>query len=124
MLISRVIDSEIRQKLQKVCKRHDQAVKAQAQAIYRADNDGLAMAASRHPQERWQGTYPAMVRQNEKDLPELLSFFSLRVSPPCVKATAHYQCNQALLRGGAPSDLTAGLLCQRGERGPDHLCPL
>jgi len=53
-----------------------EAVKAGAQAIYRADSNSLAMAAFRSLQKHWQGTYPVMVRQLEKDLPELLSFFT------------------------------------------------
>ena len=67
---------KMRNILQKVRKRDYEAVKAEAQAIYRADNNRLAMAAFRSFQKHWQGTYPAMVRQLEKDLPELLSFFS------------------------------------------------
>jgi len=67
---------KMRNILQKVRKRDYEAVKAGAQAIYRADCSSLAMKAFRSFQKHWQGTYPAMVRQLEKDLPELLSFFS------------------------------------------------
>ena len=52
---------KMRDILQKVRKRDYEAVKAEAQAIYRADNNRLAMAAFRSFQKHWQGTYPAMV---------------------------------------------------------------
>ena len=67
---------KMRNILQKVRKRDYEAVKAGAQAIYRAESNSLAMAAFRSFQKHWQGTYPVMVRQLEKDLPELLSFFT------------------------------------------------
>ena len=67
---------KMRNILQKVRKRDYEAVKTGAQAIYRADNGSLAKEAFRSFQRHWQGTYPAMLRQLEKDLPELLSFFS------------------------------------------------
>ena len=49
--------------LEKVRRRDHDAVKADAQAIYRADS-------------RTQAVYGPMVQQLERDLPELLSFFS------------------------------------------------
>ena len=67
---------KMRNILQKVRKRDYEAVKAGAQAIYRTDSNRLAKEALRSFQKHWQGAYPAMVRQLEKDLPELLSFFS------------------------------------------------
>ncbi|HEY6970684.1 MAG TPA: IS256 family transposase [Candidatus Angelobacter sp.] len=54
---------------------HDQ-VKADAQAIYQAQDRKQAQAAFRMFRSRWQKRYGSMVRQLEKDLPELLSFFS------------------------------------------------
>jgi len=52
---------KMRNILQKVRKRDYEAVKAGAQAIYRADSNSLAMEAFRSFQKHWQGTYPAMV---------------------------------------------------------------
>jgi putative transposase len=46
------------------------------QAIYGAANKNKAQAAFGRFQWEWQYHYPAMVRQLEKDLLELLSFFS------------------------------------------------
>ncbi|MBI4483758.1 MAG: transposase [Acidobacteria bacterium] len=62
--------------LKKVRKRHRDAVKADAQAIYQAENRSEAEAAFRAFRFRWQHAYPRMVRQLERDLPELLTFFS------------------------------------------------
>ena len=47
-----------------------------AQAIYRADHRRQAEAAFRAFRQRWQREYGPMVRRLERDLPELLSFFS------------------------------------------------
>ena len=66
---------KMRNILEKVRKRDYEQVKADAQAIYRAYSGWHAQAAFRRFQARWQSDYPAMVRQLEKDLPELLSFF-------------------------------------------------
>jgi transposase-like protein len=62
--------------LEHVRKRDYAAVKAGAQAICRAANKEKAQAAFNRFQGKWKYGYPAMVRQLEKDLPELLSFFS------------------------------------------------
>jgi transposase-like protein len=59
-----------------VRKRDYEAAKAGAQAIYRADTASLSKEAFERFMGQWQGVYPTMVRQLEKDLPELLSFFS------------------------------------------------
>ena len=63
--------------LEKVRKRDYDAVKADAQAIYLADGSRQAEAEFRRFRKRWREVYPSMVRQLERDLPELLSFFSL-----------------------------------------------
>jgi putative transposase len=52
-------------------------VKADAQAIYLAQGRKQAQAACRRFCRHWQQHYPNMVRQLERDLPELLSFFRL-----------------------------------------------
>ena len=62
--------------LEKVQKRDYEQVKADAQAIYRADNRQQAQAAFRRFCRRWQRHYPSLVRQLERDLPELLTFFA------------------------------------------------
>ncbi|HKV92827.1 MAG TPA: IS256 family transposase, partial [Candidatus Angelobacter sp.] len=62
---------------EKVKKRDFEQVKTDAQAIYQADNRKQAQAAGRHFCRRWQQSYPSLVRQLERDLPELLSFFAL-----------------------------------------------
>jgi putative transposase len=62
--------------LEKV-RRHDHdAVKRDAQAIYGADSRRQAEAAFRAFRRRWQAGYGPMVRPLERDLLELLSFFS------------------------------------------------
>jgi len=67
---------KMRNILEKVRQRDYKAVKADAQAIYLAENRQQAPAAFRTFRRRWQGDYGSMVRQLEGDLPQLLSFFS------------------------------------------------
>ena len=50
-------------------------MKAEAQAIYRADSRRQAEASFRAFRRRWQSLYGSMVRQLERDLTQLLSFF-------------------------------------------------
>lgn len=57
-------------------KRDRDELKRMAQAIYLAEDRKRARAAFRCFKLRWQTEYPTMVRQLEKDLPNLLSFFS------------------------------------------------
>ena len=45
-------------------------------------------------------------------------------SPTLVAQITHYECDRALLRGGATSHPADGLLCERRERGPHHLLHL
>ena len=68
---------KMRNLLEKVRKCDYDAVKADAQAIYLAEGRGAAQAAARAFCRRWRTAYPRMVRQLERDLPELLSFFRL-----------------------------------------------
>jgi putative transposase len=68
---------KMRNILERVRKRDYEAVKGEAQAIYRADSRREAQAAFRRFQTHWREAYPAMVKQLEKDLPDLLSFFRL-----------------------------------------------
>lgn len=65
----------LRNILEKVRKGDYDAVKQDAQAIYRAESRRLAETAFRDFRRRWQRQYGPMVRQLERDLPELLSFF-------------------------------------------------
>jgi putative transposase len=68
---------KMRNILEKVRRRDHHAVKADAQAIYLAESRGQAQAAFRNFRARWKREYSSMVKQLERDLPELLSFFSL-----------------------------------------------
>jgi putative transposase len=67
---------KMRNILDKVRKRDYDAVKADAQAIYLARGRRQAVAAARVFCRRWCRDYPTMVRQLERDLPELLAFFA------------------------------------------------
>ena len=67
---------KMRNILEHVRKRDYDEVKRGAQAIYRADCRRQAEAAFRTFRQRWQRAYGPMVRRLERDLPELLSFFS------------------------------------------------
>ena len=67
---------KMRNILEKVRRRDYDQVKRDAQAIYGADSRRQAEAAFRAFRRRWQAVYGTMVRQLERDLPELLSFFS------------------------------------------------
>ena len=58
-------------------KRDREELKSMAQAIYLAEDRKRARAAFRCFKLRWQTEYPTMVKQLEKDLPDLLAFFSL-----------------------------------------------
>ena len=67
---------KMRNILKKVKKADRQAVKQDAQAIYLADSRSEATAAFRHFKQCWQAAYPQQVKSLQKDLPELLAFFS------------------------------------------------
>lgn len=67
---------KMRNILAKVRGGDQEAVKAEAQAIYNADSRREAQAAFRTFQAHWRTIYPALVKRLERDLPELLSFFS------------------------------------------------
>ena len=67
---------KMRNLLEKVRKRDSEAVKADAQAIYQAESRRQAQAAFATFRVHWQAAYPTLVQQLEKDLPELLVFFS------------------------------------------------
>jgi len=68
---------KMRNIVEHVRKRDYDEVKRDAQAIYRADSRAQAQAAFRRFRARWLRDYGPMVRRLERDLPELLSFFSL-----------------------------------------------
>ncbi len=67
---------KMRNILEKVRQRHYDQVKADARAIYLAPSRAAARDAVQRFGRRWRPEYPSMVRQLERDLPELLSFFS------------------------------------------------
>jgi putative transposase len=66
---------KMRNILERVRKRDYAEMKSGAQKIYLAESKAKAQAAFRRFAWRWREAYPGMVRQLEKDLPELLSFF-------------------------------------------------
>jgi putative transposase len=66
---------KMRNLLEKVRRRDYDRVKADAQAIYLAPSEAGARQKFRKFQAAWQGEYRSVVRQLERDLPELLSFF-------------------------------------------------
>jgi putative transposase len=68
---------KMRNILEHAKKRDYDEIKRDAQAIYRADSRGEAVYAFRRFRARWQNEYGSTVRQLERDLPELLSFFAL-----------------------------------------------
>ena len=68
---------KMRNILEKVRRRDEGEVKAEAQKIYLAKNAGAARRAFERFRFHWRSRYPAMVRQLERDLPELLHFFGL-----------------------------------------------
>lgn len=67
---------KMRNILQRVKKCDYDQVKSEAQAIYRADGMREAQMLFREFRLRWIKGYPAMVKQLQKDLPELLSFMN------------------------------------------------
>jgi len=67
---------KMRNILEKVKQRDYDAVKTDAQAIYRSDSRADARHAFFRFRKRWFPEYPAMVRQLERDLPDLLAFYS------------------------------------------------
>jgi putative transposase len=67
---------KMRNILEKAKRRDEPSIKAQAQKIYLAENAAAARRAFERFRFRWRSRYPAMVHQLERDLPELLHFFS------------------------------------------------
>jgi putative transposase len=68
---------KMRNILEKVRRRDEKQVKAQAQKIYLAENAAAARRAFERFRFHWRRHYPAMVGQLERDLPELLQFYQL-----------------------------------------------
>src|SRR5436305_4188028 len=68
---------KMRNILEKVRKRDYDQVKADAQAIYQAPNRKAAEVAFRHFNRKWRKQYGSIVGQLDRDLPELLAFFTL-----------------------------------------------
>jgi putative transposase len=67
---------KMRNIVQRVKKADQEEVKRSAQAIYLADGIKEARLRVKEFRMRWVKQYPAMVKQLEKDLPDLLSFMS------------------------------------------------
>jgi putative transposase len=68
---------KMRNILEKAKRRDEKQIKTQAQKIYLAENAAAARRAFGRFRFHWQSRYPTMVRQLERDLPELLHFFAL-----------------------------------------------
>src|SRR6266704_2384762 len=66
---------KMRNILERVRRRDEKQVKAQAQKIYLAEHVAAARRAFERFRFHWRSRYPAMVRQLERDLSELLHFF-------------------------------------------------
>jgi putative transposase len=67
---------KMRNILEKARKRDYDEMKAGAQAMYLAESRAQAEAVFRAFRSRWRRDYGSMVRQLQRDLPELLSFFA------------------------------------------------
>jgi transposase-like protein len=67
---------KMRNILEKVRRCDEKQVKAQAQKMYLAEHVTAARRAFERFRFHWRSRYPAMVRQLERDLPELLHFFA------------------------------------------------
>ena len=67
---------KMRNLLERVKKREQAKVKAAAQRIYLAKDRAAARHAFLRFKLRWRTAYPGMVKQLERDLPELLNFYS------------------------------------------------
>jgi putative transposase len=68
---------KMRNILEKAKRRDEKQVKTEAQKIYLAANVAAARRAFERFRFHWWSRYPAMVRQLERDLPELLHFFAV-----------------------------------------------
>src|SRR5215467_8933084 len=66
---------KMRNILEKAKRRDEKQIKSEAQKIYLAANRAGAKRAFERFRFHWRLRYPAMVRQLERDLPELLHFF-------------------------------------------------
>jgi putative transposase len=66
---------KMRNILEKVRQRDYDEVKTDAQASYRAADRKQARQAFNRFRARWREAYASMVKQLEKDLPDLLTFF-------------------------------------------------
>jgi len=70
---------KMRNILERVKRRDEKQIKSEAQKIYLAGNVASAKRAFERFRFRWRSRYPAMVRQLERDLPDLLQVFAF----PC-----------------------------------------
>lgn len=114
---------KLRNILQKVRKRDHHQVKADAQAIYQAEGRAQALASFRWFRTNWQHLYPTLVRQLERDLPELLVFFRFprHLWRKLRTTNVIERCFLEVRRRTRPPDPAHGLLCQRARRGPHPL---
>lgn len=66
---------KMRNILEKVRRRDEKEVKREAQKMYLAESVGAARKAFERFRFHWRAHYPSMIRQLERDLPELLHFY-------------------------------------------------
>ena len=105
--------------LDEVRRKDLQAVKTDAQVIYRTRNRPASRDAFARFKQRWVAHYPSVVKQLEKDLPELLAFFSFH--PTLWRKLGTHQHHRTGFRGGTEAYAADGLLRARGQRRPDYL---
>jgi putative transposase len=93
---------KMRNILEKVRRCDYDVVKRDAQAIYRADSRRQAEAAFRAFRRSWQSRYGSMVRQLERDLPQLLVssafphiYYGESCAPPTSSNVASSRCGAA-----------------------------
>lgn len=67
---------KMRNILEKVKRRDEKQIKSEAQKIYLAENLAGAKRAFERFRFHWRSRYPTMIRQLERDLPDLLHFFA------------------------------------------------
>jgi hypothetical protein len=84
--------------------------------------DARPKAAFRAFRRHWQRHYGPMVQRLQRDLPELLSFYSF--PRHLWKNLRTTNIIERCFRRGAPPHPTDGLLCQRGQCRPHHLLHL
>jgi hypothetical protein len=110
---------QMRNIVETVRKRDYDQVNSDARAIYLAPNRWAARDAFRRFQKRGRPHYPNRVRQLERDLPELLGFFSF--PEHLWRRLRTRNVIERVFRGGPAAYPADGLFRQCGQRRPNHL---